>query len=395
MLTDSRVKNLKTKDRLYRVADKNGLAIEVSVKGVKKWRFRYRYNGKPSMISLGKYPAISLINARAIRDSYQSLLSQGINPSIHKQREKRKQQQQKTFKEAFEVWFCRHEDEWTPRTAKKQVSAFEKHIFPYIGNMSVESINQIDMLHVFRMMDEKGISETLKKVKGWSSRVFCDCVVSGLIKFDPTRDLPSDSFKKQKSKHYATVTSPSDIGELLKIMRGYKGAYQVTEALNLAPYLLLRPGELVGLEWKEVDFQRKLIRITSERMKMRKAHLVPMSARVINILKEIQGYGLSSKYVFPSPKKSNTFINPESLRCALRNLNIPKEKFTTHGFRAMASTQLYELGFREDVIERQLAHAESNKVKAAYNHAEHINERIEMMTVWSDYLDGLRDNRGT
>ena len=394
MLTDSRVKNLKTKDKLYRVADKNGLAIEVSAKGVKKWRFRYRYNGKPSMISLGKYPAISLIKARAIRDSYQGLLSQGINPSVHKQREKRKQQQQKTFKEAFEAWFCRHEDEWTPRTAKKQVSAFERYIFPYIGDMSVESITQIDMLHVFRMMDEKGISETLKKVRGWSSRVFCDCVVSGLIKFDPTRDLPKDSFKKQKSKHYATVTSPADISDLLKIMRGYKGAYQVKEALNLAPYLLLRPGELVALEWREVDFPNNVIRIDADRMKMKKAHIVPMSAQVTSRFEEIKKSGLSTKYVFPSPNRSNTHINPESLRRAIRSLGVTKEQFTTHGFRAMASTQLYEMGYREDVIERQLAHTESNKVKAAYNHAEHLNERVLMMSEWSTYLENLGASRG-
>ena len=215
------------------------------------------------------------IEARKQRDIYQKVLFDGINPKVYKDNLRKTQQNKITFREAFEKWFALHKGEWGERTAIKQLRAFELHIFPEIGDTLVEDIKPIDMLKVFRKMDDKGISETLKKVRGWSSRVFRDCVVLEIILSDPTRDLPTDSFKKQKSKNYATVTTPDDIKDLLKTLIKYKemGTYQVAEALNLAPYLLLRPGELTKTEWDEIDFKNKLIRISAERMKMSKDHL--------------------------------------------------------------------------------------------------------------------------
>jgi integrase len=247
------------------------------------------------------------------------------------------------------------------------------------------------MLNVFREIDSQGKSETLKKVKGWCSRVFRDCVVLGIIDNDPTRDLPSDSFKKPQPKHYATVTSPSDIKDLLNTISKYKeiGTYEVHQALNLGAYLLLRPSELTGLLWEEVDFKNKIIRIGKGRMKSSDPHLVPMSTQVLAQFEEIKEYRLSEKYVFPSSINRNASINSESLRMALRRLGIPKEKFTPHGFRGMGTTRLYEMGYKEDVVERTLAHSERNKVKAAYNYAQYIEERTEMMQAWSDYLNNL------
>lgn len=245
-------------------------------------------------------------------------------------------------------------------------------------------------------MDDKGIHETLKKTRGWTSRVFQECVVSGLIPFDPTRDLPRDSFRKNKTKHFATVTSTEDISKLITTLEKSKDkkrlTYQVSKALILAPHLFLRPSELVGITWDEVDFDNKLIRINAKRMKKSREHLVPMSSRVLFILREIKKFGLSSKYVFPSPTKPDHCISPETLRAAIRRLGISKDQFTTHGFRGMASTRLHELGFRTEIIEAQLSHIDRNSIRSAYNHAQYLQDRRDMMQQWSDYLDNLKNN---
>ncbi len=392
MLTDLKIRGLKPRNKDYPTADSNGLAIYTTPKGVKKWRYRYRFDRKASMISLGKYPTVSLSEARNQRDVYQKALFDGINPKVYKDNLRQTQENKITFRKAFDKWFDVHKDEFAERTSLKQIRAFEIHIFPHIGNRLVVDLKPLDMLNVFRKIDSQGKSETLKKVKGWCSRVFRDCVVLGIIDNDPTRDLPSDSFKKPQPKHYATVTSPSDIKDLLNTISKYEdtGTYEVHQALNLAAYLLLRPSELTGLLWEEVDFKNKIIRIGKDRMKSSEEHLVPMSTQVLAKFEQIKEHGLSEKYVFPSSVNRNASINSESLRAALRRLGIPKERFTTHGFRGMASTMLNELGFRGDIVEIQLSHTDSNKVRKAYNHAQYLDERRDMMQAWSDYLDKLK-----
>ena len=391
MLTDLKISKLKPRNREYSLADGYGLSIYVTPKGVKKWRYRYRFNRNASMISLGRYPAVSLSEARKQREVYQKSLFDGINPKLYKDNLKQTQKKKITFREAFDKWFDVHKDEFTKRTAMKQIRAFELHIFPHIGSRLVVDLKPVDILNVFREIDNQGKSETLKKVKGWSSRVFRECVVLGIIDNDPTRDLPSDSFKKRKSKHYATVTAPSDIKDLLNTISKYKeiGTYEVHQALNLGAYLLLRPSELTDLLWEEVDFKNKVIRIGKERMKSSNPHLVPMSSQVLAQFEEIKEYGLSEKYVFPSSINRNASINSESLRMALRRLGIPKEKFTPHGFRHMASTRLHELGYNTDVIESQLAH-KIRGVRGVYNQAQYLDDRKVMMEDWSNYLSNLQ-----
>ena len=195
---------------------------------------------------------------------------------------------------------------------------------------------------------------------------------------------------RKKTKHYATITDPKEIGGLLRAIESYKWSYAVGTALQLAPHVFLRPGELVGLTWDEIDFDNRLIRIDASRMKMKRAHLVPISDQVLSILKDLYLIDVGSKYLFPSPRSTSRHITPDSIRVGLRSLGFTNDEITTHGFRHMASTQLNELGFNGDVIERQLAHCESNKVRAAYNRAEFLQDRITMMQHWSDYLDRLK-----
>jgi len=212
-----------------------------------------------------------------------------------------------------------------------------------------------------------------------------------LLVVDPTRDLPSDIFKKKKVKNFAHITNPVEIGKFLRVVDNFEGSIQVGIALKIAPHVFLRPSELAQLPWNEVDFENKQIKISKERMKMSSAHIVPLSPQVLGLLEKMHQSSGNNKYVFPSISNPNKSISPESLRSGLRRMGIKKDTLTTHGLRHMASTQLHEQGFRSDIIERQLSHGEKNKIKAVYNHAEYLEERREMMNKWSDYLEGLKN----
>ena len=398
MLTDTKIKALKPKNKIYRVSDSHGLVLEVKPSGTKYWRYRYRFETKANMIGMGEYPIISLAQARQNRDKYKALLYQGINPSAYKKEIKaektaKKISEQSTFSKMFFDWYEHNQEFWKPNYRKDIIKRTTKHLLPYIGDTPIESINSKEMLRIFKIIESAGTIDTLYKVKGVASRVFRFCVGLGIIEHDPTRDLPSDIFKKRKVSNYAHISNPKEIGGLLRMIDQYKGTYQVGTALKIAPYVFLRPLELAGLKWSEVDFKDRLIRIDAERMKMGETHLVPLSNQVIKLLENIKNIETGSIYIFPSPTTSKRHISPESLRAGLRRMGLSNDEMTTHGFRHMASTRLYELGFNGDVIERQLAHGERNKIKATYNHAQHLDKRRIMMNEWANYLDKLRDNQ--
>jgi integrase len=268
-----------------------------------------------------------------------------------------------------------------------------RHLLKHIGSKSIDDITTQDILWVFKKIESLGVIETLEKVRGYTGRVFRFAVGLGLLNNDPTRDLPSDIFKKKIVKNFAHITKTEDIGKLLNTIDSFKGSLQVGIALKMAPHVFLRPSELAQMPWSEVDFDKQQIKIPKERMKMACAHIVPLSPQIIDLLKQMHSVSGNSKYVFPSIKDGGKSISPESLRNGLRRLGIDKDTLTTHGLRHMASTQLHEQGFKSDVIERQLSHGERNKIKATYNHAQYLDERREMMNKWSDFLDDLRGNK--
>jgi len=391
MITNTQIKNFKPKNKLYRKLDSHGLYIEIAVSGSKIWQQRYYFQGKENMMTLGNYPAMSLLDARQARDQNKQLIKQGNNPKSGKAINK--VSNDSLFREMFMQWHRHMSDEWSENYAEDVLQRAHKYILPHIGNRAIASLTSKDMLKLFKQIEEKGIIDTLQKIKGIASRVFRHSVGMGIIDHDPTRDLPADIFKKKKTSHYATITDPKEIGGLLRVIDSYIWSFEVGSALKMAPYVFLRPGELAGLMWSEVDFDDKIIRIKSSRMKMKKPHLVPMSAQVIEILFKLNQVETNSDFVFPSARSAARHITPESLRAGLRRLGLSNDDITTHGFRHMASTRLNELGYNSDVIERQLAHGERNKIKATYNHAEHLPKRRTMMDEWSNYLDDLRDNR--
>jgi integrase len=260
---------------------------------------------------------------------------------------------------------------------------------PTLGKLPIEDIKSPDMRNLLLKIQSTGKLDMLQKVKGIANGVFKYSVGMGVISVNPVRDLPNDIFKKKPIKHYASITDPKEIAVLLDKLEKYNGSYEVNNALKLAPHLFLRPSELTGLLWNEVDFDEKIIRIGEERMKMKRTHLVPMSKQVYSMILKLSKYNTKSPYVFPAPRNNNNSITPDSLRLAIRRLGIEKDTFTTHSFRSMASTRLNELNYRADVIEMQLAHAEGNKIRGAYNHAQYLPERLKLMQAWSDYLDKL------
>ena len=388
MLTDTKVRNLKPKDKLYRMADSHGLALEINPNGSKLWRHRYRYNNKATMMSLGHYPEVSLLDARQERDNNKQLLKKGVNPL---RAQSNSSITKSTFSDMFDKWIDNNKDGWTIGYVEDTIQRANSYLIPILGKLPVEDIKSPDMRDLLLSIEKTGKLDMLKKVKGIANGVFKYSVGMGVIEVNPVRDLPSDIFKKKPIKHYATITDPKEIASLLGKLEKYKGSHEVNSALKLAPHLLLRPSELSGLLWSEIDFDEKLIRIGAERMKMNRVHLVPLSKQTFTIFQILSQYDNGSPFVFPSPRGLNASITPDSLRNAIRSLGIEKEEFTTHSFRSMASTRLNELNYKGDVIEIQLSHAQKDKIRSAYNHAEYLPERKKMMQDWSNYLDKLQN----
>ena len=389
MLTDTKIRNLKRKDKLYRIADSGGLTLEINPNGSKLWRHRYRFNNRATMMSLGPYPIVTLLSARQARDKNKQLLFQGINPK--QVREEAKVSTKKTFEQMFRKWINKNKDQWSIGYVDDTIQRANNYLIPKLGNLPIDEIKSSEIRNLLLKIQDTGKLDMFKKVKGILNGVFKYSVGMDVLKVNPVRDLPSEIFKKKPEKHYASITDPNEIPWLLDKLEEHKGGYEVRAALVIAPHVFLRPSELTGMLWSEVDFDAKLIRINKDRMKVKKTHLVPLSIQVLKALKNLRNVNTDSDYVFPSPRNINKPITSSALRLALRSVGVGKDKMTTHGFRSMASTRLNELGYNADLIEIQLSHSQANKVRAAYNHAEYLEERITMMQEWSDYLDKLQN----
>ena len=391
MLTDTKIRNLKRKDKLYRIADSGGLTLEINPNGSKLWRHRYRFNNRATMMSLGPYPLVTLLSARQARDKNKQLLFQGINPKQIKEEAKAKASNKKTFEQMFLKWINKNKDQWSLGYVEDTIQRANNYLIPKLGNLPIDDIKSSEIRILLLKIQDTGKLDMFKKVKGILNGVFKYSVGMDVLKVNPVRDLPSEIFKKKPEKHYAAITDPNEIPWLLDKLEEHKGGYEVRAALVIAPHVFLRPSELTGMLWSEVDFDAKLIRINKDRMKVKKTHLVPLSIQVLKALKNLRNVNTDSDYVFPSPRNINKPITSSALRLALRSVGVGKDKMTTHGFRSMASTRLNELGYNADLIEIQLSHSQANKVRAAYNHAEYLEERITMMQEWSDYLDKLQN----
>lgn len=369
--------------------DERGLYLLLKPQGERCgawWRLKYRYRNKERGISLGVYPDVSLKRAREKRDEARALLADKIDPSQKRQAEKLSQA----------VTFGLIAREWLElQSHKLAVVSMAKArwlldlILPDLANTPMGEITSPQILAALRKIEANGAHETAQRAKQKCSQVFRYAIATGRAERDPTIDLRG-ALAPVVSKSHAAITEPAKVGGLLRAVDGYIGQPVTRAALRLAPLVFVRPGELRGAEWGEFDLEVAEWRIPGARMKMGEQHIVPLSHQAVAILRELQGLTGTGRYVFPSLRSLSRPLSENTLNAALRRLGYSNDEMTAHGFRAMASTLLNEQGFAPDVIELQLAHAERNKVRAAYNRAQRLPERRRMMQKWSDYLDNLR-----
>lgn len=286
-------------------------------------------------------------------------------------------------------WFAKFKHKWVERTGKRKLRRLEGHVFPLIGSIPIDQVDASQIRRVLLRIENMRTLHTAHRVKNIIGEIMRYAVAMGLILHNPVPDL-AGVLPPAKVKHRATITNPSGIGGLLRSIDEYQGSPVTRCAMKLAALTFVRPGELRYAEWSEIDLKAKEWRIPAEKMKMKRAHIVPLSRQSIKVFEEVEMITSHGKYVFPSERSAARPMSNNTVNAALRRMGYAKEEMTGHGFRSMASTNLNEMGYHPDHIEKQLAHVETNKVRAAYNHAEYMPERKKMMQAWADYLDGLK-----
>ncbi len=389
-LTDTVIRNTKHNDKLQKLWDSGGMYLLLTSTGSRLWRLDYRYNNKRKTLSLGTYPAIPLKLARERRDKARELLAQGVDPSAKRKAEKCAEVD--TFEAVAREWFTKYLPTWAKTHSSKVIRRMERDVFPWIGSRPISEVSAPELLAALRRIEARGAVDTAHRAHQNCGQIFRYAIATGRATRDPSADLRG-AIPPAQGGHYATITDPNRIGDLLRAIETYNGSFITRCALRLAPLLFVRPGELRNAQWSEFDLDAASWYIPAERMKSGAPHIVPLSRQVVAILKELYPLTGSGHYLFPSVRASNRSMSDNTLNAALRYLGYDRETITGHGFRGMASTLLNEQGWHRDAIERQLAHGERNKVRAAYNHAEYMPERKKMMQAWGDYLEGLRKNR--
>ena len=392
-LTNTAIKNAKPSEKTRKLFDGGGLYLEVTPKGRKWWRLKYRFGGKEKRLSLGVYPDVSLKLARKRREDARTLLADDVDPSEH--RKAVKTAKDSKSKNSFEViareWFEKQSTVWSESHAVRIIRRQERDIFPWIGTKPIADITVPQLLEVIRRIENRGTLETAHRALSDCGQIFRYAIATARAERDLSSDLRGALPPVKHKKHFAAITDPKDVGVLLKTLDGYQGTLIVRCALRLAPLVFVRPGELRHAEWDEFDFSKQEWRIPDEKMKMRSDHIVPLSRQAIKILKELHPLTGHGKYVFPGARSAKRPMSDNAILAAMRSMGIDKYEMSGHGFRAMARTILdEELGFRPDFIEHQLAHAVRDPNGRAYNRTAHLKERKKMMQKWSDYLDKLK-----
>ena len=391
-LSDARIRRTKAGATPVRLSDGEGLFLLVQPAGSALWRFDYILNGRRSMMSLGAYPEVSLAQARQRRAEARAKVAAGIDPSRERREAREVAAQAMTFAEVADEWLERQKHVLAPVTFEKATWMLKSLVNPWLGKRPIGEIEPPELLSVLRRIESRGKHETAHRTKQRCGQVIRYAIATGRAQRDPSADL-RDALTPVRSQHRAAVTRPEQVGELLNAIDGYHGSFVVRSALQLAPLVFVRPGELRKAEWSEIDLEPAEWRIPAERMKMREAHIVPLSTQAVAILRELKPLTEHSRYVFPSIRTITRPMSDGTINAALRRLGYDSDQHVGHGFRAMASTLLNEMGWAPDVIERQLAHTPRNKVRAAYNRAQHLAERRKMMQAWADFLDGLGRKR--
>ena len=386
-LTDAKIRNTTAEDKRLKLSDGGGLYLLVMPSGGKWWRLKFRVNGKEKLLSLGVYPEVSLKDARNKRDAARKLLADGGDPSAKRAAEKASGGEN-TFKAVALEFLASNKSRWSTSHYRHIDECFSRDVFPWLGNTLIDEVKAPAILKTLRRIVDRGALETAARTKQFIGQAFRWAVAHGRAESDPTGALKG-ALPTPKKSHFAAITDPIALTKLLSIIDGYKGSFVVRTALQLAPLVIARPANLVSMEWSEINLDDATWRIPGDKMKTGEPHIVPLSRQAIALLEDIKPLSSSGKFVFPSGVRGNEHMSRETIGATLRRLGLKGEQ-TAHGFRTTASTILHEQGYNSDIIEKALAHAERNAIKAAYCHATYLPQRREMLQSWADYLDKLK-----
>jgi integrase len=391
-LSDAQVSKAKPTEKDYKLSDGGGLHLLVTTTGGKLWRLQYRFDGKQKLLALGRYPEVTLANARKRRAEARTILADDQDPGAAKQAAKKAAliKEASSFELIAREWYGKNEPVWSPGHALTVICRLEKDVFLAIGSKPVSEITASDVRTMLLKIEARGAAETALRIKIMCGQVFRYAVATGRLEHDPSAALkPREIFKRREIQHHAAVTDPKVFAPLLRAIDEYQGTLVVKSALQLAPMLFVRPGELQKMAWSQIDFETGTWSIPAELMKMKHPHVVPLSRQSLEILRKLQPVTGHGQYVF-SGRGSRPMSN-NSVNAALRYLGFDNDTVTGHGFRATARTMLDEvLGFRVDLIEHQLAHAVRDTNGRAYNRTSFLEDRRQMMQSWADYLDTLK-----
>ena len=390
-LSATAVQSAKAKAKSYKLSDSGGLYLEISPKGGKWWRYKYRFDGKEKRISLGTYPDVSLAKAREKHSAARKLLADGINPSEDRQNIKasKKLNATNSFEQVARAWITSHMVNKAESHKSKVLRRFELYLFPWIGSKPISSITAPQFLETVKRVESLNIAETAKRTLQTAGQVFRYAVQNGFTERDVTADLKG-ALAATTKKHMAALTDPKEVSELLRAIDGFKGSFTVLCALKMSPLVFARPGELRTAKWADIDLKAAEWRYVAS--KTNTNHLVPLSTQAVAILSSLQPVSGKGVYVFPGGHSPLRPMSEAAVNAALKRLGYNTQtEITGHGFRAMARTLLHEqLNFDPNIIEHQLAHVVPDNLGAAYNRTKFIVQRKEMMQVWADYLDELK-----
>lgn len=392
-LTDKMVRTAQPQEKAYKISDGNSLYLSVQPSGNRLWQMRYRHFGRENILSLGKYPEVTLKQARFKRDDAKRLLSEGIDPAADKKRKvvQAKIAHANTFDAvAAEFIELKEKEGLSPATLIKQ-RWFRSQLENSIGRRPISDIEPFEVLAALKAIEKRGNYETSKRTRAFADRVFRYAIITSRAKTNPAVGL-GDALISGKVKHHAALVEPKAVGMLLRAIDAYDGSALTRLATLFLAHVFARPGEVRLAEWKEIDFERCVWLIPASRMKMRAEHAIPLSRQSLEILRQAKAlaYG-GTKYVFPSLITSIKPMSENTINMGLRRMGYTNEEMTAHGFRSTASTLLNESGlWSADAIEKALAHKGGDSVRAIYHRGKHWDERVKMAQWWSDYLDELK-----
>lgn len=387
------IRNVRPREKDWKLADEKGLYLLVTKQGAKLWRLKYRHLGVERKLSLGKYPDVSLKDARRQRDEARRRLAEGGDPSRDKRAAKA------AAKLGIESSFDALASEYIEKITKEGLAEatllkarwFASLLRPGIGKLPIAQISPQELLAALKRTESAGHRETARRLRSFASRVFRYAVATGRASNDPAQPLRG-ALIAPVARHYAAITDPRELGGLLRAIETYQGEPVTLAALRLTPHLFQRPGEVRQMQWSELDVEKAVWTIPAARTKQRQPHTVPLSRQALAILHETKSLTGQGKFIFPSVRSPDRPMSENTINGALRRLGYSGSEMTAHGFRSTASSLLNETGkWNPDAIERALAHRDANHVRAAYHRSSYWEERVLMGQWWSDHLDCLRD----